>query len=293
MAYGRYRAFAAAAQYRSFTLAAEALGYTQSGVSHLVAALEQELGFPLLIRGKGGVTLTGDGETLLPYVKRMLAAEKDVMDVADDVRGLLRGTLRVGTISSIAINYLPPIIRDFGALYPGVEIALMSGSYADVEEALSEGRIDCGFVTLPSRPEFLVRLLLQDRLLAVVNAGSPLAGQSVLTAADIANEPFIVPAEGTDYDIGKLFDAAGVSPHISMEMSDDYAAVAMVRQGLGVTILPELLMEGIPRDNIMAVPLSGTSRRVGIAVERQHYQAPAVRTFIGFVKERMAGLHIN
>lgn len=280
----KYLAFAAVAELGNITRAAEQLGYTQSGVSHLISALEAEIGLPLLIRSKSGTVLTTDGEAILPYIQKVLEAEQDLAHMALDLRGLNVGELRIGTFSSVAIHWLPGLLARFKADYPGVEISVFNGDYAQVEDRLLRNVIDCGFVTLPSRKEFAVRRLMNDRLLAVVPACSPLGRQEVLQPQALEPETFIVPAEGSNYDIGKIFAQAGVVPKDQLAINDDYAAVEMVRQGLGVTILPELMVKNLPMEGLCAVPLQGFDRAIGLAVHRSRYLSPVVRAFLSCVE---------
>ena len=120
MSTSKYRAFVVTAELRNITRAADKLGYTQSGVSHLIGSLEAELGVPLLIRSKSGTVLTPEGTALLPYAQRFLELEEDIRNKASDLRGLTVGTLRIGTFSSVAIHLLPRILSRFQERYPGV-----------------------------------------------------------------------------------------------------------------------------------------------------------------------------
>jgi DNA-binding transcriptional LysR family regulator len=183
MAESRYQAFAAAAEEHSLTRAAEKLGYTQSGVSHLIDSLEEELGLKLLVRAKSGTRLTDAGEELLPYVRRLLAAAEDVSGKAGELKGLDTGRVRVGTFSSVAIQWLPELLRGFGEKYPGIETVIFNDTYSAVEDALLGGRVDCAFVPLPSRPEFKTVFLASDRLMAILPGGDKLAKRRSCRAA--------------------------------------------------------------------------------------------------------------
>lgn len=284
MADGRYRAFAATVELQSLTKAADRLGYTQSGVSHLINALEDEMGFPLLVRSRAGVYPTEEGKAILPYIRRLLSAADDIGHKADDIRGLTSGTVRIGTFSSVAIQWLPKLLHSFSEAHPGVDTEIVNDTYSVLETELSEDRVDCSFVTLPSRKEFDVTLLRRERLTAILPMDHPLAAHDSLSPAELKDEPFIVPAEGTNYDIGKLFAQAKITPNIRFDMSDDYAAVAMVRQNLGFTILAELMVHDLPMEKLAAVPLVGSAREIGIAVNRDRYLSPAAKAFVSHVK---------
>lgn len=289
MSISKYRALAAVAELKNITKASNRLGYTQSGVSHLIGTLEDDLGVTLLLRSKTGTTLTAEGAALLPYVQRVLDAEDALRARALELRDATVGQLRVGTFSSVAIQWLPKLLSRFTALHPGVEVLITNGTYSVIENALAAGDVDCAFVPLPARPDFSVTKLFHDQLLAVVNERSPLAEHDVLTAQDLARETFIVPAEGSNYDIGKLFAAADVHPAASLDINDDYAAVAMVRQKLGFTILPDLMLRGFPLEGIRCIPIRDTERAIGIAVRRDRRLSPATRAFLICIKGFMIG----
>ena len=218
--------------------------------------------------------------TCSAYVQQLLCLEEDVRNKAIDLRGLTAGSLRVGTFSSAAIHLLPQILSRFQERYPGVEVSVLNGDYAAVETALVNNTIDAGFVTLPSRDEFTIFPLFSDRLLAVVDAENPLGKATVLELQDLKDQTFIVPAEGSNYDIGKLFAQADVYPQKWLNINDDYAAIVMVRRKLGVTILPELLVRELPMRGLRAIPLYGSERQIGLAAHHSRFLSPAVRAFI-------------
>lgn len=287
MSMSKYHAFVTTAEHHSITRAANKLGYTQAGISHLVSALESDLGIPLLIRSKTGTVLTPEGAALLPYVQKLLNMEEDIRNKALDLRGLTAGSLHIGTFSSVAIHLLPQILSLFKERHPGVEVSVLNGDYAAVENALLENTVDCGFVTLPSRDEFTVIPLIRDRLMAVVDAENPLSRASALDPADLKDHTFIIPAEGSNYNIGKLFAQSGITPRKWLNINDDYAAVVMVRRKLGVTILPELMVRNLPMEGVRSIPLRGSERQIGFATHRNRFLSPAVRAFLEAIHQTM------
>ena len=136
MSNSKYAALAATMEHGSLTRAASALGYTQSGVSHLIRALEQEVGFSLLKRSKSGVELTPEGKRLMPYIQQILTAEKDMQHLCEELRGVSTGQLTVGTFSSAAIAWMPELTRRFAALHPGISLEIYNDTYSPLEEAL-------------------------------------------------------------------------------------------------------------------------------------------------------------
>ena len=114
----RYKAFLAAAKGGSFAAAAKQMDYTVSGVSQLVAALEKECGFPLLLRSRHGVTLSPNGERVLPLARQLLTEEKRIAELSSEIRGLLTGSLNIAAYSSVATHWLPRVISAFKGIIP-------------------------------------------------------------------------------------------------------------------------------------------------------------------------------
>ena len=282
----KYQAFSAVAELRSMTAAAEKLGYTQSGISHQIKAMEQELGLPLLKRTKYGVELTAEGTELLPAVGRLLLAEQEIREQAAALRKAYSGKLTVATFSSAMLRWLPEILERFSGRYPEIEISVVNGTYPEVVESLLSGTADCGFVNLPADPKLKVWPLKKDPMYVVVHEEDDLCAYSELTAEQLADKTFIVSAEGMDYDIGSFFTQAGVSPklYLNLKTSDDYSALAMVKSRHGFTILPELLVEALPMERLRAIPLRNFQREIGIAVRESRSTSPMAEAFLSCVR---------
>jgi len=284
MSLKQYEAFAKVVELGSLTKAAEALGYTQSGVSHMLNALEEELGIPLLRRSRAGVRLTDGGARILPAVRSLLGAREQIRQIAADLRGLDAGTVRIGTFTSVAVHWLPGMIKEFQQDYPHVEFKLLNGDYHDVEQWLAEGSVDLGFVTLPSRVGCECIPLTEDRLLAVLPADHPLAGEERFPLSRVDREDFISLLESSDQDARRTLEAAGVKPNIKFTTKDDYAIIAMVENGLGMSILPELLLEG-RAGRCRVMELSPPAKRViALAVPAESRSGPAIRRFADHVR---------
>lgn len=283
----KFKAFAEAAELQNLTRVAEKLGYTQAGVSHLISALERELGMKLLTRAKYGVRLTKEGEMLLPAVQAQLAASEHVMETVAEIRGLSVGSVCVGTFSSAAISWVPRLLKEFNSRYPGIKTRVVNGTYSTIEQALLNNQVDCAFITLPSYEKFQEFPLAHDRLMVVVHQDHPFAKRSTIRPEELQDQPFIVPAEGANHDIGKLFERAGVSPQICFDIGDDYAAIAMVGQGIGITILPELLVANIPMSYICTIPLEHSERIIALALNQAAPASLAVLAFRDFVMENL------
>ena len=285
MPVNKYEAFLKAVELGSLTRAAAELGVTQSAVSHMIGALEEELGFSLLKRGRSGARATAEGERVLPAIRGMLNSREQLEQTAAAIRGLDCGTVRIGTFTSVAVHWLPGMIKRFQADYPNVELKLMNGDYHDVEQWLADGSCDLGFIALPTKQRGKVTALLEGRLLAVVPKDHRLASLPRFPIKEVEHEPFISLLETSDHDARRALDAAGVTPNIRYTTKDDYAIIAMVEQGLGVSIMPELLLSG-RNDNVRIMELTPpASRVIGLCLPDADRAGPATTRFAQCVSD--------
>lgn len=280
---GKYETLMAVVEAGSLTRAAQSLGCTQSAVSHSIDSLEQELGFALLKRGRSGVRLTGEGERLIGAVRNLLNSAEQLAQTAASIRGLESGTVRIGSFTSVAVHWLPPVLKEFQKDYPRVEFKLLNGDYHDVEQWLMEGSIDIGFVNVPSTVDCECIPLMEDRLLAILPRHSRFESYPRFPLVECETEPFISLLESSDHDARRALEAAGVKPNVRFYTKDDYAIIAMVEQGLGISIMPELLLKG-RHDDIQMLPLVPEAKRtIGIAIAAGAKAGPATRRFADYV----------
>ena len=279
----KLRALMSAVENGSFKAAAESLGCTQSAVSHMISSLEEELGFRLLRRGRSAVRLTDEGERLLGAARSLLSAEEQLRQTAASIRGLDQGTVRIGAFTSVAVHWLPPVLKEFQRDYPNVEFKLLNGDYHDVNEWLSDGSVDIGFVALPCELRCETIALMEDRLLAILPKDSRYASYPRFPLTECEREPFISLLQSSDHDARRALEAAGVKPNVRFYTKDDYAIIAMVEQGLGMSIMPELLLKG-RHDELLTLPLVPEAKRtIGIACAVGSHPGPATQRFCDYV----------
>ena len=269
----------------SLTAAAKREGLTQSAVSHCIAELEKELGFSVINRGRGGVRLTAEGERIMPYVRGLLNSAEQLEQAASEIRGLDSGIVRIGAFTSAAVHWLPGILKQFQTDYPNVEFRLFNGDYHDVEQWLSDGSIDVGFVSVPCSVDCECITLMEDKLLAIIPENSRFASYQKFPLIECETEPFISLLESSDHDARRALDAAGVTPNVRFYTKDDYAIIAMVEQGLGISIMPELLLKG-RHDRLKILPLVPEAKRtIGLAIAAGERAGPATRKFAEYIVE--------
>ena len=279
----KYEALTAVVEQGSLTLAARELGCTQSAVSHSLESLEKELGFPILKRSRAGVSLTTEGERLMPSVRALLSSAEQLEQTAAAIRGLDAGMVRIGAFTSVAVHWLPVVLKEFQTDYPNVDFRLLNGDYHDVEQWLQDGSIDIGFVNVPCALDCECIPLMEDRLLAILPLDSRFASYPKFPLVECETEPFISLLKSSDHDARRALEAAGVKPNVRFDTKDDYAIIAMVEQGLGMSIMPELLLKG-RQDRLLTLPLIPEAKRtIGIAIAAGSKAGPATKRFADYV----------
>lgn len=282
----KYMAFVKAVEYGSFTKAAEILNYSQSGISRMINDLEKEWKVVLLERRKTGVKLTSDGMTLLPYAKEVCQKHEMLQRQVDDLSGLKSGFIRIGTFSSVATHWLPHIIKEFQKAYPNIEYELRLGNYSEIEEWILEGEVDCGFIRLPSQSPLDTLLLDRDPLLAVLPTDHPMAGCQKFPIAAFCQEPFILLERANNTEIMDIFSQYALKPQTRVTTWDDYAVMSMVENGLGISMLHQLILKRIPY-NIVTKELDVPAcRNICFAVRNRKTASLAVRRFSEYLKYR-------
>ncbi len=282
----KYFSFVKTVEYGSFTKAAEILSYTQSGISRMIADLEKEWGVMLLERNKNGVKPTSDGMKLLPYAQNLCADFGKLKMQVDELKGLQSGLIRIGTFSSVATHWLPNIIKAFQKDYPNIDYELLLGDYTEIEEWIHTGRVDCGFLRLPTHSEFETIFLEQDQLMAIIPENHPLKDCDNFPVAALCNEPFMLLEKGAKAEISEIFERNNLTPNVKFTTWDDYAVMSMVESGLGIAILPELILKRVPY-RIIAKPLDVPAyRNIGLVLRDKKNASLAVKRFIDYLPYR-------
>lgn len=282
----KYLAFVKTVEYGSFTKTSELLHYSQSGISRMIGDLEKEWKLTLLERSRTGVRLTAEGQQLFPYAKGLCEEYQKLQMQVDDLRGLQSGLIRIGTFSSVATHWLPKIIAAFQKDYPGIDYELLLGDYTEIDAWIAEGRVDCGFLRLPTRPEFDTIPLEQDRLMAILPEDHPLAKLDKVPLAGLCNEPFMLLEKGTKAEISALFARNHLQPQVHFTTWDDYAIMSMVESGLGISILPELILRRVPY-RIVAKELDVPAyRTIALSMRDKKSASLAVSRFVEYLGYR-------
>jgi len=273
--------FVITAETRKISKTAELTGYTQSGVSHMLKSFEQEVGVEVFKRDRYGVHLTPMGSELLIYVKRLLAENERLEQFVYDLHGLEVGSITVGTFTSVSIACLPEILRQFHEAHPSIEIIIKEGGSDDMENWISDMSVDLAFYSLQQQYRGEFYHLMDDPMVAVLPRNFPIDPDAkAFPLEKIDGQPFILSETGIDHDIRRILSETNARPNVVLSSKDDVTILAMVEAGLGISILPELSVEGRP-GNYVVLPLEPFhTRDLGIAVKSLKNAPPIVRSFV-------------
>jgi DNA-binding transcriptional LysR family regulator len=292
MNFSQLKSFVALADTGSFTEAAYSIDLTQSAVSHALAALESELGVILIERNrKGMVALSSVGQRIIPHVRALLASASAIEQEAKAAHGEAVGKLRLGSIESIiSPRLLASVLTCFRAAYPDIEVVLFEGAMHEVGEWIEQSVIDVGFVVLPAR-EIESTLITTDELCVLVSSEHRLHTKTAVMPRELSEEGFVM--EKTECAF-QLIKKAGIElnragPHIRYQASDSATILAMVREGLGITLLPRMML---PKklEGVVAIPLDPSPQlQIGLAVRSQKMASRGATLFIQTVLTWMQG----
>lgn len=278
----KYMAFAKTVEYGSFTKAAEILHYSQSGISRMINDLEREWKVSLLHRGRFGVSLTSDGLRLLPFVKNLCSEYEKLQVQVEELNGLQSGLIRIGTFSSMATHWLPNIIKKFQEDYPNIDYELLLGDYEEIENWILQGRVDCGFLRIPTHEDLETIFLAQDKLLVILPENHPMANCERFPIRALCHYPFMLLEKGGKAEVSEIFEKNKISPKVHFTTWDDYAIMSMVESGLGISILPQLILQRVPYKIIVKELDVPAYRNIALALRDKKSASLAVKRFLEY-----------
>jgi DNA-binding transcriptional LysR family regulator len=289
------RSFVEVARLGHFTQAAERLHLAQPSLSRQIASLEQDLGAELFHRARGGSTLTTAGESLLPLARRMLADAESVRRELAELAGLERGRVRLGATPTLCISLVAEVLSAFHAEHPGIELHLSEHGSRRLLDELESGELDLALITTSeagSAERFRVTPLLEEELVVISSAAAPaVAGGASIRLWEVARLPQIVFS--SSYDLRSATDAAfaaaGLEPEVVLEGAEMDAVLRFVERGLGVAIVPAMVL--IDRPGLRSVRLEGPvlTRSISLARPRDVAPTSAVEVMQQTIAETAAG----
>lgn len=281
-----YKIFVTVAETNNISYTAEVLGYTQSGVSHSMKRLEKELGLQLFIRDRYGVHLTPIGRDFLQKVRALMSENEKLEQFIYNIKGLEVGSLNIGALSSISVNWLPDIINNFNIEHPNITINLKEGGISDLYNWVSESKVDFTFSSLDIKDnnrnlEFLP--ISSDKYVAILPNEYNTENMNNFPISKFNGENFIIPDLSYDNSIFEILKKENSKPIFRFSSQNDYSIISMVENGLGLSILPELAIKR-EKDRLKYLPLEPSyNRKLGIYMKKFKDLSPAAKTFIYFV----------
>lgn len=283
----KYYAFLKVVEYGSFTEAARVLQYTQSGISHMISDLERDWGIVLMERGRTGVKLTSDGMTLLPYAQGICDAHSRMEEEINEINGLQTGLIRIGALGSVAIYVMPMVLKKFQEAYPNIKYEILVGDFSEIEEWISKGRIDLAFTKYPARSGFYTKDIGKDELKAVIPPDHPLKDVDAFPLEELEKYPFFMLEGGGENEAIAFIAENDLSPDVRFTTVDGFLILSMVEDGLGMALLPELLVHR-ERFHVIAKSLEKPKyRRLCVSMKNEQSVSSATRKLLDYIDSDM------
>ena len=271
----------------SFTRAGEILGYTQSNLTQMMKSFEYELGIPLLIKTKKGVEPTGEAKQLLPVMRAMIAQEERFFQEADEIRGIHRGMIRIGSYVSTSSTWLPQVIGYYQSAYPDVEFNIVESGQEEMLRGLVNGSLDLALMSAPENDSVDFIPVLDDPMVVVFPPDHALSAYDYVPLGKLQDYPLIMTYREYDTDANRILLDAGLDASVKYRSADDFAVLSMVQHGLGISILPELTLERFPGSYDYRMLDPESYRSLGIGIRSIKEAGPLARSVINYIKENI------
>ena len=282
MSINKYQIFVKVAELGSLTRAAEALGYTQPAVSHSISSLENRFGFPLFCRSRDACTLTENGAQLLDACRQILQREEEIEETVHALNGMLTGSIRIGSVSSMLTEFVPRVVYHFSRAYPQIRITLSELTFQDIPSALAAGSIDIGFTSdrLPEGSKLRFTPLFEDPVCLILPPGHPFLAYERIPARLLNGCDFIMPSPGYDDIYRAVTDQVDIRPNVKFNVGSDVAAVGMVANRMGLSLLSRQQARFLGGNVVCRDFQEDFHRTLGVATHAGRRLSPALKVFL-------------
>ncbi len=289
MTFSQIEVFIEAVKLKNFTRVGEKLGLTQPAVSHAISGLEKDLGVKLFVRDRGGLQLTHHGQVAYEECLAIQAHAQRLYEKVAPARKLVEGHLRVGTLNSVSVSFLPKIIRRFNQTYPQIEISLFEGKDEELIQWIESGTLDFAFTTLPAG-SLASDFVVQDEMMVVLPVGHPLAKAKALTLQQIRHEPFVMSAGGCQPLIEGMFADQGLVPMVKYCVGNISTVLGMIKERIGISLIPKLALKHASKEDHVLVPLKDRRyRRIGISYREENLDRDVLEVFLDMSRSVVKG----
>lgn len=245
-----------AADLGSFTKASEVVGYTQSGLTHMMDTLEKEVGFPLLQRNHNGIQLTDQGMELMPAIRDFLRANANLENQINHIAAQKKEVIRIAAYSSIAMHWIPELLYRFKRICPKVNVDLrMVDDALEPFELLESGQTDVIFASKQSNSNCNWVPLYDEKMYAILPKDYPINGKTSFPIQEFEGQEFLMPYGKFDIDVKAAIRPLGIQLNMQTPRVDDETLIRMVGHGLGVSMMTELMIRG-RTDDVLCIPVS-------------------------------------
>ena len=267
-----------AADMGSFSKASEIVGYTQSGLTHMMDALEREVGFPLLQRNHNGIQLTQQGAQLMPAIREFLQANANLESQIRTIAEKKSEVIRIAAYASIAMHWMPEILYRFRRLCPEAKVDLRMVDHAlEPFELLESGQTDVIFASRQNYGCCDWIPLYNEQMYAILPKDYPLGDRSVFPLEEFSGQEFLMPYGRFDIDVKAALEPVGVKLDAKISRVDDETVIRMVGRGLGVSMMTELMIRG-RTDDVLCVPVSPPAiRELGMGTHIRRKESDSIQ----------------
>lgn len=280
-----YEVFKTVAEYKSFSRTAEAMHITPSAVSHAIANLEEQFGFALFERSRKGVQLTVNGEKMLPLVNRVRECNENVLQEAGRINDSDVGEVRIGVLHSVALTWMPEIIKRFKDKYPNIEVRIYEAGYDEISDLLYKHAIDLGIVADSFvKAGQMFELLVKDHMVCVVPADFTTKSEKMITVEEIKRGKLLMQYDAGEIELKKFLEDNEISVDEYIKVDDDNVMVALVEQGLGISVVPGLCVKNSRRKVKILGLKPDVYRNLGLVTASTRSPAPATVKMIAEIK---------
>ena len=286
--------FLAVAEERNFTRAAQRIPIAQPAISQQIHRLESELSEKLFVRDRRGTRLTPAGEALLPHARSTLASAEHAREAVAALSGLLTGRLAFGFVQPLPDRRLAGLLGAFHRQHPGIELRLIEDETDALLAALATGELDAALIGLGRYdrlpPEVGSRLVAREPVVVAVHPGHPLSGRGSIALQALREAPMVTLTSSSKQrsNLEAACRAAGFTPRIVAETSDLSVTIELIRQQIGVAVLPQSALDGAATVTQLSLTRPNLDRRI-LLVWRPSNSPPAARAFLALAQHRLAG----
>lgn len=275
----------------SVTNTAERMNYTQSGLSHMLNNLEQELGVKLVIRDRNGVRPTSIGKTLMPYIRKIVDENERFMQALGEASGVMKGDITLGSIDTVSTVFLPGIIGKFKEKYPDIDFAIKNGSYEDNEGWIKRSEVDCGFIMVPTEEQFNYIPIISDRYVLVSGKkyNIKFKNPKAVSLKELEKLTLISADDLHTTNCLEEFKRDSSDIKFSITTQNIYSAIKFLNEIESCCIMPISLAEEF-LDSLNVYELEKEYlRTIAFAYGDQEEMSPVTKIFVAFVKDFILG----